>query len=68
MTIAARKAQRIGLLSGVRKRNPKGTINIHDKKTSQPCHARGKPQPKPWRLARNQYRGLLVFMASPLFA
>ena len=58
------KAHRIGLLPAVRKRKPKGRINIHEKKNTQPCHARGRPQPKPKRFARNQYRGLLVFMAS----
>jgi hypothetical protein len=47
MTIAATKAHRIGLLPGVRNRTPNGTINIHEKKNTHPCHARGKPQPNP---------------------
>jgi hypothetical protein len=47
MIIAAMKAHRSGLLSGVRKRKANGTTNIHYKKNSQPCHASGNPQPKP---------------------
>lgn len=65
MTIAATKADRIGLLPGVRNRTPDRTINTHEKKNTHPCHARGSPQPKPYRFARNQYRGLFVFMAFP---
>jgi hypothetical protein len=65
MTIAPTKADRIGLLPGVRNRTPDRTINIHEKITAHPCHARGSPQPKPYRFARNQYRGLSVFMAFP---
>jgi hypothetical protein len=41
------KAHRIGLPAGVRNRIPNGKINIHDKRNTHPCQARGKPQPKP---------------------
>ncbi len=47
MTIAPMKTTRTGLPLGVRNQTPKGTINSQERNTTQPCHARGKPQPKP---------------------